>query len=90
MVSLFFDILIMRYLGVALYGLIYLEFFMLPGPGCLGKDLTFPRLGKFSAKMASTMLSTPLLSSPSGTSIMQMLVCLMLSFVVVIQLLSCV
>lgn len=63
---------------------------MLPGPGCLGKDLTFPRLGKLSAKMASTMLSTPLLSSPSGTSIMQMLVCLMLSFVIVIQLLSCV
>ena len=43
-------------------------------------SFSFTRLGKFSATISSAVFSTPCsLSPPSGTSIMQMLLCLILS-----------
>ena len=48
---------------------------MLPGPRCL----SFPMLGKFLAAMSSNTFSAPFSPSSSGTPIMQMFICLMLS-----------
>ena len=74
--SLFFAILITMSLGVVLFGLI------LFWPYCVywtWVSVLFPRLGKFSAFMSSRMFYTPFsFLFPSGTSIMQILVHLML------------
>ena len=74
--SLIFAILI-TCLSVILFGLI------LFGTLCSSwtwMSVSSPRLGKTSAIMSSSMFSVPFsLSSPSGTRIMQMLVCLILS-----------
>ena len=55
-------------------GLSHLRFPVLPGPGCL---FLFPRLGKFSSIITSSIFSA--LFFLSETTIMWILVCLMLS-----------
>ena len=74
---LFFTNLITTCLSVDLFG------FILFGTLCASwtwMSVSFPRLGKFSAIISSNKLSAPFsLSSLSGTPIVQMLTCLMLS-----------
>ena len=74
--SLIFVSLITIYLGVFLLG------FILLGTLCAAwtwLTISFPMLGKVSAIIFSNIFSDPFCLSSSGTAIMQMLVCLMLS-----------
>ena len=72
--SLIFVSLIIVCLGVLLLG------FILPGTLCASwtwLTISFPMFGKFLAIISSNIFSGPF-STPSGTPIMRMLVCLML------------
>ena len=75
--SLILVSLITTCVGVFLLG------FILPGILCdsyTWSIISFPILGKFSATVSSNIFSSPFsLSSPSGTHIMQMFMCLILS-----------
>uniref|UniRef100_A0A9L0INV3 Uncharacterized protein n=1 Tax=Equus asinus TaxID=9793 RepID=A0A9L0INV3_EQUAS len=75
--SLILDILIVTCLDVGLFGFIL---FGALCDSCTWMSVSFLRLGMFSTIISSNRFSAPLsLSSPSGTHIIQMLVCLTLS-----------